>query len=137
MTTWLYVQCVLMFLLGQAVHIFLIKVPAVKERARAANKKFSWAEWWGCDWNVIIGTLIIGLLITLGLDEILKWKPVIWDYVKWFYAGIGAFGSTIALAKFSQFEKGLTALIDVKTNIADETVDKEEIDKQVKAQLRK
>lgn len=119
MTHWLYIQCVLMFILGQAVHLFLVKVPAVKERCRVANKPFTWGEWWNCDWNVIIGTQIIGGLIILGLDEIVTWKPDVLTYVKWFFAGMGAFGSTIAMAKFSQFEKSLNTVIDIKTDKAD------------------
>lgn len=119
MTLWLYTQCVIMFILGQALHVFLIKVPAVKERCRAANKPFSWGEWWGCDWNIIIATAIIGAMLILGLDQLLNWKPAILAYVKWFFGGFGAFGSTIALSKFSQFEKSLVKVIDLKSNIAD------------------
>lgn len=124
MSHWLYIQCVLMFIGGQAIHLFLIKVPAIKTRCTAANKPFKWSEWWGADWNIIIGTQIIGALIILGLDEIIYWKPNVLDYVKWFFAGMGAFGSTIAMAKFSQFEKTLNSVIDLKTDIADGKIDK-------------
>lgn len=108
-----------MFVLGQAAHLFLIKIPAIKTRCRAANKAFVFREWWACDWNLIIGTQVIGALLILGLDQLIYWKPGVLDYVKWFFAGMGAFGSTIAMAKGSQFEKGLTTLLDVKSNIAD------------------
>jgi hypothetical protein len=120
MTLSLYLQCVLMFVLGQAAHLFLVKVPAVKERCRVANKPFAWKEWWRCDWNVIIGTQIIGALLIVGLDQFLHWKPQVLDYVKWFFAAVGAFGSTVAMAKMSQFEKSLNNVIDIKTDIADE-----------------
>jgi hypothetical protein len=119
MTKSLYIQCVAMFILGQAAHLFLIKVPAVKQRCRAANKPFTWKEWWNCDWNVVIGTQIVGALVIIGLDQLLNWKPFILDYVKWFFAGVGAFGSTVAMAKWSQYEKSLNALLDVKSNVAD------------------
>lgn len=119
MTGGLYLQCCAMFLLGQALHLFLVKIPAVKGRARAANKAYVFAEWWNCDWNVIIGTQVLGLLVIFGLDELLRWQPFIWEYVKWFFAGVGAFGSTIAMAKFSQYEKELTRLLDIKSNISD------------------
>ena len=122
MTLSLYLQCVLMFILGQAAHLFLVKVPSIKERCRAANKKFTWKEWWDCDWNVIIGTQIIGALIIIGLDQVLHWKPQILEYVKWFFAGMGAFGSTIAMAKMSQFEKSINGLIDIKSNVSDTVI---------------
>lgn len=50
MTFWLYIQCVLMFIGGQAIHLFLIKIPAIRKRARAANKEFTVSEYWKEDW---------------------------------------------------------------------------------------
>lgn len=114
-----YLICALMSVLGQAGHLFLIKIPALKTRSRAANKAFLFKEWWNCDWNVILGTQVIILLCIFGLKELLAWKPGVIDYVRWFFAAIGAFGSTVAMAKGSSFEKGLTGLIDVKSNVAD------------------
>jgi hypothetical protein len=119
MTHQMYFFCVLMFILGQALHLFLIKLPSVRERCRAANKPFTMASWWSCDWSIVIGTFVIGCLLIVGLDEIVKWKPGVMDYVKWFFAGMGAFGSTIAMAKMSQFEKSLTDLINIKSNVSD------------------
>lgn len=119
-TFWLLTQCVLMFIGGQALHLFLVKVPSIKKRASAANKQFYFKEWWNCDWNVIIGTQCIGAMVIIGLNELVQWKPEILDYVKWFFAGVGAFGSTVAMAKFSQYEKELTRVLDLKSNIADE-----------------
>lgn len=114
-----YALCVAMFILGQAAHLFLIKIPAVKARCRAANKSFYFKEWWSCDWNIIIGTQVIGALVLLGLKELVTWRPGVIEYVRWFFAGIGAFGSTIAMAKGSQFEKSLTGLLSVKSNVSD------------------
>jgi hypothetical protein len=118
-TAWLIGQCILMFIGGQALHLFLIKVPAIKTRARAANKQFIFKEWWECDWNIIIATQIIGALCIIGLNELAQWNPTILAYVRWFFAGIGAFGSTVAMSKFSQYEKELTRVLDIKSNIAD------------------
>lgn len=114
-----YALCVAMFILGQAAHLFLIKIPSVKARCRAANKSFYFKEWWSCDWNIIIGTQVIGALVLLGLKELVTWRPGVIEYVRWFFAGIGAFGSTIAMAKGSQFEKSLTGLLSVKSNVSD------------------
>jgi len=114
-----YWFCVAMSVLGQAAHLFLVKVPGLKKTARALNKQFTWKEWFASDWNIIVGTQVITALCILGLDEIVTWKPEVLSYVKWFFAGIGAFGSTIAMAKMSQFEKQLTALTDVKASVSD------------------
>ena len=108
-----------MFILGQAAHLMLVKIPAIKKRSKAVNKVFYLKDWWNADWNVIVGTQIIGAMLILGLDQIVTWRPGVLDYVKWFFAGMGAFGSTIAMAKASQFEKSLTGLMDVKANVSD------------------
>jgi hypothetical protein len=119
MTLLLYLQCIAMFQCGQLVHLLLIKIPAVKKRTNAVNKAFLFIEWWKCDWNIIIATQVIGIAIIIGLDQILHWKPEIMDYVKWFFFFMGAFGSTVAMAKFSQYEKSITGLSDIKSNISD------------------
>lgn len=119
MTLWLYLQCVFMFIGGQLIHLFLIKIPALRKRAIAANKTFSTKEYWQEDWTVIVGTQVVGMVVILGLDQIVHWKPVILDWVKWWFAGLGAFGSTLIMSKWSPFEKKLLNIIDVKTNIAD------------------
>lgn len=108
-----------MFILGQALHLFLIKIPAVKARTRAVNKAFIFLEWINCDWNIIVATQIIGALFIVGLDQFLAWKPEVLEYVKWFFAAIGAFGSTIAMSRWSQFEKTVLGLSSVKSNISD------------------
>lgn len=125
MTLRLYLLSVLMFLLGQALHLFWIKIPAVKKRANAANHKFSWAEYWREDWHLIIGTNVFGIMLIAGLDQLLNWKPAILEYVKWFFGGVGVFASTVILGKLSQYEKMLTKVIDIKTNIADDITQKD------------
>lgn len=119
MTTWLYLQCVAMLVLGQALQVFLIKVPDMKKQAKIANQQFIWKDWWKADWNVVVSTSIIGAMVIIGLDQIIHWKPVILDYVKWFFAAVGAFGSTVVLAKWSSYSNYFSNVIDKKTNIAD------------------
>jgi hypothetical protein len=114
-----YLYCVVMFILGQAFHLFLVKIPAIKKRCKAANKKFYFTEWWAEDWNVIIGTQVVGAMVILGLKEIVTWKPGVIEYVRWFFAAVGAFGSVVAMAKASQFEANLTHLLSIKSNVSD------------------
>lgn len=119
MTTSLYIQCVVMFILGQALQIFLIKVPALKTQAKISNAEFIWKDWWSADWQTVVATSILGAMAIIGLDEISHWNSVIIEYVKWFFAAIGAFGSNVALAKWSSYTKFFNGVIDTKTNIAD------------------
>jgi hypothetical protein len=114
-----YVICFITYLLGQAIHLFWIKIPNIKKRAIAANKKYIFAEFWMSDWNVIIGTNIFGVMLILGLGELLNIKPEIFEYIKWFFFFAGAFGSTVVMAKFSTYEKELINILDIKSNIAD------------------
>lgn len=114
-----YIFCVAMFILGQAADLFLFKIPDLRKTSRALNKTFYLKQWWNCDWNIIIGTQVIGALCIFGIDELVHWKPGILEYVKWFFAAVGAFGSEIAMTKGSQFKKQLTALTDVKASVSD------------------
>ncbi len=119
MTTSLYVQCVIMLILGQALQIFLMKIPDIKKQAKLANQQFIWKDWWASDWNLVIGTAVIGAIALIGLDEIFHWKPQIVEYVKFFFVLIGAVGSYVVMAKLSKYAAYFEKVIDVKTNIAD------------------
>ena len=108
-----------MLILGQALQIFLIKIPDIKKQAKLANQKFIWKDWWTADWNLVVSTAILGALAIIGLDEITHWRPDVLQYVKWFFAAIGALGSYVMLAKFSSYVKYFDGVIDAKTNLAD------------------
>jgi len=119
MTTSLYLQCAIMYILGQAVDLFLIKIPEYRELFRKANTEFSWGKYWKSDWNVIIGTLIVGAILIVGADEILKLKPAALNYIKYLFAGAGAILSAIIVSQWSKCKKYIIDVIDKKTNIAD------------------
>lgn len=119
MSTKLYLFCVAMYILGQALTLFWITVPSLKEKCRIANKEFSWKDWWKCDWNIVFGNMIFGLILILGLKELITWKPEILDFVKWLFALLGAFGTSIAQEKWGQFRKTLNNLLDMKANLSD------------------
>lgn len=118
-TTLLILQCIAMFILGQLLQLFWLKIPSLKKRSKAANYHFSLSDYWKEDWYLIIGTQILGALVVIGLNELVQWKPMILDYIKWFFAFIGAFASSVILSKLSAYEKKLTEVIDVKTNLSD------------------
>lgn len=115
----LYLQCVAMFILGQAIDLFLFKIPELRKMYATANEDFVWKKYWKSDWNTIVGTQLIGIVLIIGLDQLTHWKPVIIDYTKWFFAGFGAWGSSIVVAKGSAAKKYIMNIIDAKTNVAD------------------
>ena len=119
MTLSLYLQCVAMLILGQMLQLFLIKIPDIKKNAKIANATFVWKDWWASDWNLVVGTTVLGAIAIMGLNEIVQWKPEILEYVKWFFAAIGAFGSNVVMAKWSKYQAYFDGVIDTKTNIAD------------------
>lgn len=123
MSTILYLQCIAMFLLGQGVDLFLMKIPEYRNLYRKANEEFSWKKYWQSDWNVIIGTMIFGAICVIGIDQILQLKPAVLYYVKWLFAGIGGFGSAIIVSKWSSCKRYIMNIIDAKTNIADNKKD--------------
>lgn len=114
-----YFFCVLMYLLGQALYLFLFTVPSLKEKCRIANKPFSWGDWWTCDWNIIVANFILAAMLTIGLKEFITWKPGVMDYIKWFFGGAGMLGTSLVQEKFGQFRKSINTLLDVKSNISD------------------
>lgn len=121
MTHQLYWQCVAMFLFGQGLLLFWFTIPQLKEKCRIANKQFSWAEWWKCDWNLVVGNMLFGAMAILALDELLNWQPNVLQYVKWFFGIAGAFLPTIIQEKWGNMKKAISNLLDVKANIADIT----------------
>lgn len=122
MTSKLYWTCVAMFILGQLLTLMLMTIPKLRKLSRQANKEFSLKIWWQTDWNLVIATQVIGALVILGLDQILNWKPDILFYVKWFFAALGAFGTTVATNYWSKFENGLNKLMDIKSNVSDKMI---------------
>lgn len=118
LNTWIYVQCIIMFFLGQLISLFLIDIPETRKLSKIANHEFSWKEWWSKEWNVVIGVQFIGIVVFMGLDQLIHWKPELLDKIKWFFAVFGVIASGIA-ARIGSYRKGILGLIDKKTNIAD------------------
>lgn len=119
MTLSLYLQCIGMFVLGQGLHLFWNKIPSFKKRAAAANKPYSFKEMWSCDKHIVYGLQLFAASIFVGLDQLIHYKPELIEWTKWFFWLIGAYGSSVAFQKFSQYDKMLTDILDKKANISD------------------
>jgi len=116
---WLHLACMGMLALGQTLQILLVKIPSLKKKARAANVKYCFKDLWDEDWNLIMGTLVIGLSVSIGLTELAGRWPSVLEVVRWLYWMLGAFGSSIVMNKWGSYEAKIMQLLDVKANIAD------------------
>lgn len=115
----LYIQCLIAGLLGILIHVFGIKLPALKKRSDVANKKFSIQDYLADDWIGIGLSVITVLVAILLLDEIIGYKPALLKYIKYFFVFIGYTGSSLLLSALSKTDKAINAVVDKKTNIAD------------------
>ncbi len=115
----LYVWCFSIGLVGILFHMFVIKLPSVRERARVANTKFSIGQYLAEDWVGLGASLVTLIACLLFVDEVLKWKPSIIDYIKFAFFFVGYTGSSILLKFLSQAEKRINNVVDVKTDKAD------------------
>ena len=120
MTTELLIWCGVMYLLGQLFHLFVNKIPALKKRATAANYEFKVSDYWKEEWYLVLGALVFGIMLVIGVSEILTWKPEVAKFVRWFFGFVGYFFNSLIVGKLGQYEKKLSNLIDLKTNIADQ-----------------
>ena len=116
----LYFQTLAAGILGIAFHIFAVKLPSVKARSQAANLQFSIRSYFKDDWIAIGASVITLLLAILTLDEILGYKPALLRYIKYFFFFIGFTGSSILIAILGKTNKAINAVVDIKTNIADQ-----------------
>lgn len=119
MTTYMLIWCAAMYICGQLFHLFVQKIPAMKTRAKAANFKFTLKDYWNEEWYMICGALVLGMMLTIGASEIVQWKPQVADWMRWFYGFVGYFFNSLIVGKLGQYEKKLSRIIDIKTNIAD------------------
>ncbi|MFB6456475.1 hypothetical protein ACE38W_14475 [Chitinophaga sp. Hz27] len=118
MTPTLFFQCFGIGILGMLLHL-LVKARSLKARSIAANKPWSFTRFILDDSLGLAISLVCLLLCVIGFDEIIKAKPVVADFAKWFFAFVGYTGSSVLLSLFSKSEKQILDTIDKKTNIAD------------------
>jgi hypothetical protein len=118
MTIELYVTCFGVALVGMALQTVL-KMKSLQDKARAANLVFKPGQYFSEDWLSITASVLTIILFLLFLDNILKWKPAVVDYVKIGFAFVGYTGSDIASRLFGVVNKKINNVIDEKTNIAD------------------
>jgi len=120
MTFQLYLICFAVALVGMALHTAL-KMKGLQDKAHLANVEFKARSYFAKDWLSIVASVLTIILFLLFVDNILKWKPAIIDYIKIGFGFLGYSGSDIASRIFGVVNKRLNAAIDYKTTIADQT----------------
>lgn len=121
----IYIQYATMYIIGQALHLLLIKIPELRQLSRTNNYEFKISGWWKEDWNIIIGSLLLGPSLMIGLDELVGIKPEIENVLKWLFWLVGVLGSLIAM-RFSKYSKIVMSYLDIKANISDATTGRTE-----------
>lgn len=114
----LYLVCFIIALVGMALQIAL-KMKSLQDKSRAANIEFKPSQYFQQDWLSITASLLTIIMFLLFLDNILKWRPDIVNYVKIGFAFVGYTGSDIASRLFGVLNKKINNVIDTKTNISD------------------
>jgi hypothetical protein len=120
MTLHLYVACFAIALIGMALHMAL-KMKSLQDKARAANVVFKARQYFHDDWLSILGSLLTIFMFLLFIDNVLKWKPALIDFVKIFFAFVGYTGSDIASRLFGVLNTKINSVIDQKANALDGT----------------
>lgn len=115
----LYLQCFVAGLLGILFHVFVVKLPSVKARAKAANVEFSIKSYFQDDWVALGAALITVLIAVFALDELLGYRPNVLKYIKYLFFFVGFTGSSLLIALLGKTTKAINDIVDVKTDIAD------------------
>lgn len=116
----LYLACFGVALVGMALQIVL-KLKSLQDKATAANVEFNVGIYFRKDWLSTIASLLTIILFLLFIDNILKWKPAIVDFLKIFFGFVGYTGSDIASRLFSVVNKQINNVIDFKTGPNEKT----------------
>lgn len=114
-----YLFCFACGIIGVLLHIFALKIPSAKERSKTANLPFSIKSYLSDDYPAIIASIITVIGCVMVVDEIIGYNPSFMRFIKFGFIFIGYTGSSILISAFGKFDKGINAVVDVKTDKAD------------------
>lgn len=115
----IYLQCIIAGLAGLLFHIFCVKLPALKKRAKLANTNFKVVDYFIDDWLTICGSILTIGIVVFMLDEFAKIDARVMEYVKWFFLAVGYMGSSFLQSILSNTDNAINKVIDTKTDKAD------------------
>jgi hypothetical protein len=115
----IFIDLLLAGLLGMLIYIFLVKIPAIQQRAEKANTEVSFGTFFGKDYPSLIGSFLVVIVYIFVVDEIQTYSETLATFKKLLGVFIGYCGSSVLLRAFGRTEKLLLKVIDRKTDLAD------------------
>ena len=110
------------YFLGGALGVLLqilFKIQELKKQSKIANHSFSLKEYLSDDWASILASFVSVGVGVFVIDELLKAKPQLAQYIKWFFVFVGFSGASLIQSVLSVTAKKIDQIIDLKTNQAD------------------
>jgi len=115
----LYFDMFIGVIFGVLFHVFVMKLPALKRRAKAANVPFNVNDYFRDDWIALAASLITGAIGIFVFDELTGAYPSVVKYAKFFFVFVGYTGSSLLQGILSKTEAKIQAVVDLKTDKAD------------------
>lgn len=106
-------------LLGMLFQVFVLKMPALKKRAEAANVEFKPMDYFKTDW-LALSTSVLSIVIGVFVfDELTNSYPSIVKYAKFFFIFVGYTGASFLQGVLGVYDTRVRNIVNEKTNIAD------------------
>lgn len=115
-----YLQCLTGGFLGLLFYVFVVKLPAFKRRANAANMPFRPSSYFAEDWLTLVGSFLSILIVLFIFEELVGIDVRIVKIVRILFVAVGYSNTSIVHRWLSRTEKAINTVIDSKTNIADQ-----------------
>jgi hypothetical protein len=115
----LYLMCFVAGVIGILAHLIFLKLPAVKQRALAANLPFSLKAYLREDCLAIIASFLTVVICVFVLDELIGYNPSLLRFIKFLFVFVGYTGSSILVGVFGKFDAAVQNIVDRKTNELD------------------
>lgn len=114
----IYLICFGTGILGILFHVFALKLPALKKRCNAAGKDFSVRDYVKDDWLALSSSVLSLLISIVVLDEVVKFKPFIVEYLKFFFVFVGYTGSSVLQSILGKTDRALNKMINDSPDLA-------------------
>lgn len=104
--------------LGEIFHL-VTKAQSIKESSKVANVSFNYNQFINDEIFAIVSTLVTLVIAIVIIDEFLVYEPKVEPYLKVSFIFLGYTGSSILVNALGKAQTRVNAIIDEKTNIAD------------------
>jgi len=114
MDIYLYLKCFAVALIGWAIQTAL-KMKAIQGKAKLTGAKFKPSDYFIEDWLSIAISWLTIIMFLFFMDNALKWKPLIVDYIDVLFAFVGYTSSDAASRIFSVVNKRINSTLGEDT----------------------